>query len=79
MKRRSGAELEALSEKLHHLVCARPGESIVVFADELGVTFAELQRPMARLRADGRVRSVGERNMMLYFPTVTRSAKAAGG
>jgi hypothetical protein len=45
-------------------------------ADELGCTVRELQRPMAKLRAQGRIRSVGQRNLMRYFPAVTRAAKS---
>ena len=40
------------------------------FAEQLGVSSAELQYPMNRLRNAGRVRSVGERYQTRYFPTV---------
>ena len=77
-KRRSATELDGLCTKLHQLVSARPGESMVVFAEELGEAVRDLQRPMAKLKADSRVRSVGERSMMRYFPMVSRVAKSAG-
>jgi hypothetical protein len=34
------------------------------------VKWPELQKPMTKLRTDGRVRTVGERNMTRYFPAV---------
>lgn len=78
IKRRTTAQLDQTCEKLCTLVRARPGESIVVLAEELGESALTLQRPMAKLRAEGRVRSVGERHMMRYFPAVIRTAPAKG-
>jgi len=48
--RRSAGALDELCDKLHQCVCARPGESSAVFADELGCTVRDLQRPMANVR-----------------------------
>jgi hypothetical protein len=67
-KRRTAAELDETCEKLCALVRARPGESIVTLAEDMGASAGTLQRPMAKLRAEGRVRSVGERHLMRYFP-----------
>ena len=75
--RRSAEELEALCEQLYGLVCARPGEMMVVFADEAGVAARALERPMAKLKAEGRVRSVGQRNLTRYFPAVVRPSTSA--
>jgi len=75
--RRTAVALDELREKLHACVCARPGESMAAFADAMGVRALDLQRPMAKLKAEGRVRSVGQRSMMRYFPTVMRAAKSS--
>jgi hypothetical protein len=77
-KRRSAGELDEFCERLCTLVRARPGESIVTLAEEMGVPAGALQRPMAKLRADGRVRTVGQRHLMRYFPAVVRTAPAKG-
>ena len=77
-KRRTEAEIDATSEQLCTLVRARPGESIVTLAEEMGVPASTLQRPMAKLRAESRVRTVGERHLMRYFPAVIRPAAAKG-
>jgi hypothetical protein len=75
-KRRTAAELDAACEQLCALVRSRPGESILTLAEEMGVHASTLQRPMAKLRAESRVRTVGERHLMRYFPAVTRTAAA---
>lgn len=69
-RRRTQAELGALTERLFSAVRAAPGESMARFAEDLGVPSAALQRPMSRLRDAGRVRSVGERHLTRYFPAV---------
>ena len=74
LARRSRTELDEACEQLCKLVRARPGESIVTLAGEMGIPMSTLQRPMAKLRADGRVRSVGERHLTRYFPAVVRGA-----
>ena len=73
-KRRSQTELDELCEQLCKQVRARPGESMVTLAEEMRLSTSALQRPMAKLRADGRVRSVGERHLTRYFPAVLRGA-----
>jgi hypothetical protein len=77
-KRRTAAQLDAACEQLCALVRARPGESIAALAEEMGGPAGALQRPMAKLRADGRVRSVGSRHLMRYFPAVVRPAPSKG-
>lgn len=76
-KRRSADDLAELCEKLYELVCARPGEGMAVFIEETGLPLRALQRPMSKLKAEGRVRSAGERNMMRYFPAVGRRTRSA--
>lgn len=47
---------------------------MVALAEKMGAEARTLQRPMARLRSTGRVRSVGQRHLTRYYPTVVRSA-----
>jgi hypothetical protein len=77
-KRRNAAEIDAVAEQLCALVRARPGESIVSLAEEMAVPVSALQRPMAKLRVENRVRTVGERHLMRYFPAVTRTTASKG-
>ncbi|MEO7735998.1 MAG: winged helix-turn-helix domain-containing protein [Kofleriaceae bacterium] len=71
--RRSPADLSALAERLHEAVCAHPGETMSVLAATLGARSRELERPVKALRRMGRVRSVGQRHLTRYYPTVARS------
>ncbi len=71
-RRRSADELGELCEQIYEWVCERPGESMTAFADETGLAVRTLQRPMSKLKADGRIRCVGERNQARYFPAVGR-------
>lgn len=73
--RRSAAALDDACRSLCDLVRGRPGSSMVELAEELTVSVGELQLPMAKLRAEGRVRTVGQRHLMRYFPAVTRASK----
>ena len=68
--RRTPEDVAQLAARLCELVRARPGESMTVFAGELEIGARELERPMALLKRDGRVRSVGQRHMTRYFPAV---------
>ena len=77
-KRRTAAEIDATSEQLFAVVRGRPGESILTLAEEMGLPVSALQRPMAKLRAESRVRTVGQRHLMRYFPAVTKTAAAKG-
>jgi hypothetical protein len=67
-KRRTASELEALSEKLYEAIAASPGEGMVSLSERVGVPGRQLQRVAARLRTDGRIRTVGTRQLMRYFP-----------
>ena len=67
-KRRRSAEVSELGERLYRAVCAHPGEGMATLAGEVGASARELQRPMALLKQAGRVRSVGQRHQMRYFP-----------
>lgn len=73
--RRSSAALSDLSRALCDFVRAQPGSSMVELSERLGAPLEELKRPMARLRAEGKVRVVGQRQMMRYYPAVVRAGK----
>jgi hypothetical protein len=68
--RRSGEELAEVRARLCELVRTRPGEAMITFATELGMSVRELHRPMSVLKREGRVRTVGQRQLTRYFPTV---------
>ena len=44
-RRRPADEISELEERLLALVCARPGESMTAFSEELGQSVPSLQRP----------------------------------
>ena len=67
-KRRTASELSALSEQLYDAIATGPGEGMVALSKRLGVSGPQLQRVVARLRADNRIRTVGTRQQMRYFP-----------
>jgi len=67
-KRRAGAELSALGERFFEALSRKPGETMTVLSAEVGASAQELHRAVARLREAGRVKTVGERGAMRYFP-----------
>ncbi len=67
-RRRSASELSALCEQLCHAVNEAPGETMAVLARGLGHPPRELNRPMDRLRQQGRVRSAGQKSLTRYYP-----------
>lgn len=73
-KRRAGAELSALGERFFEALSRKPGETMGVLSAELGASPRELHRAVARLRSAGRVKTVGERSAMRYFPTAASAA-----
>jgi len=72
-RRRAPDEVLALSEQLYAAVCEMPGETMTVLARQVGVTSRELTVPGARLKQAGRVRVVGQRSRMRYFPMASES------
>jgi hypothetical protein len=70
--RRTTTELANASDALCEVVRTHPGASMVALAEELDVDARTLQRPMARLKSVGRVRSVGQRHLTRYYPAVVR-------
>lgn len=73
-RRRAPTEVAALGERLYEAVSLKPGEAMTVLAAQVGVSTRELNRPMTLLKRAGRVRSVGQRHLMRYFPTTADAA-----
>lgn len=74
--RRTPTELEAVCDALCERVRAQPGISMVELAEQLDSDVRSLQRPMAKLKSAERVRSVGQRHLMRYYPAVVRAASS---
>ena len=66
--RRSQEEMAALQERLYAAIRRHPGETMAVIGPAVGATSRDLERPVERLRRQGRIRSVGQRRYMRYFP-----------
>lgn len=75
-KRRASSEVAALGERFYQVVCERPGETMSVLAPVVGATAGELHRPVTVLKRSGRIRSVGSRHTMRYFPMAAEAAAA---
>jgi len=67
-KRRAKSELSALGERFLEVLSRKPGETMGVLSAEVGASPVELHRAVARLREAGRVRTIGERSRMRYYP-----------
>jgi hypothetical protein len=76
--RRTSTELEQVCDALCERVRAQPGASMVELAEQMGADAGRLRRPMTKLRAAGRVRSVGERHLTRYYPAVVRTVPGNG-
>jgi hypothetical protein len=50
---------------------------MVELAEVMGVGLRSLQGPMAKLKAEGRVRTVGQRHLTRYYPAVIKAAGSA--
>ena len=66
--RRSRAELAGLEKRLYEAICSHPGETMAVLASSFKVRTSALSLPATKLRREGRVRSVGQRQHTRYFP-----------
>jgi hypothetical protein len=75
--RRTRAETEAVAERLYEAVVAEPGATMMRLAPKLKLSSAALQRPMELLRKGGRVRTIGARIHMQYYPIVDAAGEAA--
>ena len=70
--RRAPEELIALGERFYGVLCRQPGETMTTLAPQVGVAPRVLQVAVARLRRDGRVRTIGKRQGTRYYPMATR-------
>lgn len=68
--KRAPSELDELAERLYEAIRAKPGEAMTVLAPIVGSTPRALQLPAKKLKAAGRIRSVGQRSLARYFPMV---------
>jgi hypothetical protein len=75
-KKRASADIAVLGERFYRAVSAKPGETMMVLAAEVGASSRELQRSVTLLRRAGRVRAVGSRHLTRYFPTNGAAASA---
>lgn len=66
--RRTSAEITALETQLMEAVWASPGEAMSALAPCTGASPSQLQVPVARLKASGRLKTVGSRQFTRYFP-----------
>jgi hypothetical protein len=76
-KRRTPDEIAALGERFFQAVCAKPGETMIVLAADVGAAPGELNRPMTQLKRAGRVRTAGARNHTRYFPMMSGETAAS--
>src|SRR5260370_360575 len=60
-QKRASTDIAALGERFYDAVSAKPGETMVVLAREVGASASELHRSVTLLRRAGRVRAVGHR------------------
>ena len=81
LPRRTGEEIAALEKQLLDAVWTTPGEPMSALAPRIGVSPSTLQVPVARLKAAGRLKTVGTRQFTRYFPTERggQSSAEAGG
>jgi hypothetical protein len=74
--RRSSEELAEISTKVLDQLRATPGQRLEQLGQALGTPTSVLKRPVARLVADGKLRTTGQRRGMRYF---TGAGRRAGG
>ena len=72
--RRSRDQIVALSNRFLEVVRSEPGQPMSVLAPRIGATAAELQVPVARLKAAKKVKTVGRRHLACYFPVADEVA-----
>lgn len=76
-RRRTAQEVADLAERLCAAVHTQPGETMRHLAPRVGATPSELSIAVERLRSQGRVRTVGQRQHTRYFPTAPAPAQAS--
>ena len=75
--RRAPEEVVALADRFYGVVCQRPGETMTTLAPQVGVAPRMLQVAVARLRRDGRVRVIGQKQQMRYYPMAATPSTSA--
>ncbi len=76
LARRNGDEINDIGEKILQVLRTSPGVSAAEVASKLGLDKAMLLAPMLQLRAQGKIRKVGERAATRYFPSTDRHNSA---
>jgi hypothetical protein len=76
LKRRQPHEMDAMADRLYAVICAHPGAAMTLLAAEIGASPRELHRPAQHLKRAGRVRTIGQRHGMRYFPMTSKSVAA---
>ncbi len=66
--RRSPEQLASQRERLYTEISELPGEGMALYASKLQVPVRALSLPARQLRKAQRVRTVGQRERMRYFP-----------
>jgi hypothetical protein len=69
-ERRTPQEIAALAEALYQCILSNPGQTMSNLAPMLGLEPRYLTHPVKKLREWERIRTVGKRNDMQYFPRV---------
>ena len=75
-QRRSPTEISALADRLFASLKDKPGTTMVELAQSVGTKPSELTVPMAQLKRDGRIKAVGKRQFMRYYPRVESQSDA---
>ena len=75
--RRAPEELVALGDQFYAVLCQRPGETMTTLAPQVGVAPRVLQVAVARMRREGRVRVIGKKQQMRYYPMATTPSTSA--
>ena len=76
-QRRTAQQVADLAERLCAAVHAQPGETMRQLAPQVGATPSELSIAVERLRSQGRMRTVGQRQQTRYFPLTPALAQAS--
>ncbi len=65
--RRDSAVINALAERVAAYVAANPKQGVRAIGAALGATTHDLERPIVKLLAAGRIKKSGERSDTIYF------------
>lgn len=76
-RHRNSAEIDKLGERFIEMVVEEPGQTMGVLAPKCEATARELYTPIIKLKAKGKIKTVGHRQLTRYFPVV--DAKETAG